>query len=287
MGKARTMNDSESSTSKKKSQGLLKEFHPAISAVTALLVAFSGAYTSYQSTETTNKIENLKNTYSQSQFFTEQVEKNLSHLTGENTIRAKIALTNLYILARVDNHHRYALIHIAFSSDNPALVDTMSNLINNEIALDKNEIKNKEKLKQVLEFSINQLISSQKEVDKNKTDVFTESTQNPIQISRQQALATLSKFDTKEKLTGWIYLGSTPNNSINFYIDDKTISSTQRPRKGNTIVTTTNINLRDSSPINKKLGNIKNVVRKGSELKIKEIKSFKLKNNRYAVWGKI
>lgn len=238
--------------------------------VTAILVSIFGVVTSGISL----KVDQLQKDYTRSKEFTEIIKTSLPDLSGNNPIKAKMSLINLYILAK-EEKDKYILVNLAVVSGDRGLMETISDLIADE---DPKFIDIKNQYIQAAKNKLSEKLE-QKALDKTRQQEGQTDTNSGVLEAK-----ILGKL-TPEKISGWIFLGiKTDSNQL----DKATITNEKIPSKDSTQEIANNVNLREVQPKPKdRLGKIIGVVGDGSKVKIEQIQEYINEYGQTTIWAKI
>lgn len=244
--------------------------------LTAILVSFFGAITSWQSYRaseiaqiTSIQLESIEQENQRVQEFSKRIQDQLPNLTDPNPAKAKIALASLYSLAREDSD-KSILFTVAIVSDNNSLRETMADLIMSDPRASgtfKDDVR--AKLQKRL------TAQSREALAQDQTDL---ANRNATEVKLLQNLTA-----ERPKINGWLYLGKVPTGQ-NALAGDKTIKAATLPPIGTVVEADTSINLRNLSS---RRGDIIGVISRNSKLKIQEIQRRRIDSRFEAVWAKV
>ncbi|MFO0015138.1 MAG: hypothetical protein ACK52U_01095 [Synechococcaceae cyanobacterium] len=238
----------------------------------ALMVPFFGIVNTWQSQYLQTQLQQVKQEADRKQQFAGSIQSQLNNLTGNDPTRAKVALASLYTLAREEGD-KAILFTIAIVSQNEELKQTVASLVADDSSLSQ-------AFKDKLISKLGRIVDSSK-----RGNAVPGSKGQPDLSTEKRLLEQLTQ--DKKNLSGWIYLGKTVSQNSQLG-QDKTISSTAVPAKGQQVTLTTSVNLRDSAPTSRALGDIKGIVGKGVQALVQDIKRKPIAGtNDDAVWAEV
>ncbi|HXM18318.1 MAG TPA: hypothetical protein VN934_05850 [Candidatus Tumulicola sp.] len=236
--------------------------------LTPLLVAGFGAWTGWQSSSANSRVQQLHDALTQTQAFTEQLNKSVDALSGSNATKAKLAFLSLYPFAQ-NGSEKYILISIATDAKHPELVEPVGDLLNDIPESDLRKYPSlaaaEDRLRAILDLQGRKKVSDS--------------------AAGNSATTILAKL-TPSQVSGWIYLGV--SNKSGRFVREQTTDANTTPTAGASIKALVDINLRDRPPTNGELGKVLGAVSGGSTISLLEApKSIGLSNSVATVWANV
>jgi len=251
------------------SQSWLRTFH----ILTITLVTLFGAFSSWQSQQINQKVQQLEQKYEHSREFSTQVLDLIEILSQTQTEaekrKASMALIGLYPLTEADQDKKRLLVHLAAASREPTLIQTLDSILQADEKA--REIANSPGIRPLLLAFAN---------ENERDTTIPESNQPSADIDNQpNRNSAILQYVTTEKQDGMMYLGKV--RSGNNILEDCGIEPKTIPQAGNEVIMTRNTHLREDI-----LGEILGVVSKNSKVKILDnTKQVPIGNTEYnAVW---
>lgn len=244
--------------------------------LTAVLVSVFGAFTSWQAhkaatsaQDTSNRLQAIRQEIERKQEFAKRIQEQLPNLTDTTPAKAKIALASLYSLAEEESD-KSILFTVAIVSDNPALRETISDLI-------LGDAKASDGFKKDITAKLQKRLTAQSR-EAATQDQVDKTNRNETEVKLLQQLTS-----ERSTIAGWVYLGKVPVGRNNL-ANDKTIKAANLPAIGTSIEADTSINLRDADG---RRGNIIGVIARNSKLTVQALRRNPIDSQFEAVWAQV
>jgi hypothetical protein len=247
-----------------------------LSIFTAAIVTASGAIQGWSSLRINQTLEETKRT----QAFSRQILDQMGNLTNPNTIKGRVALVGLYVIA-ANEKDKLNIVNIALQSGSQELRDTAASLINQDCQ-SKPSMELCSDAKQLLAQAIDRNVQANAREQKGWQPAIV-----PFTALNQ----TMEKLTTNRinegSLQGWIYLGKTDSNGD--LQQDRTTTVKRVPTTPYGLATTlTAVYLRDKGSV--RSGECLGILPSGQTVRIWALQANSIPNQAAgskALWAKI